>query len=57
MFVALEKISKILVPVDGSESSVRAAEAAINLAKRYNAALAGSATDMMPGHPIEIIAL
>ena len=32
---ALQKVSKILVPIDGSESSMRAAEAAIELAQRY----------------------
>nr|AFK24955.1 UspA domain-containing protein [uncultured archaeon] len=34
--MALSTISKILVPIDGSESSMRAANAAIELARRYN---------------------
>lgn len=34
--MALSTISKILVPIDGSESSMRAANAAIELARRYD---------------------
>ena len=44
--MALSTISKILVPIDGSESSMRAADAAIELARRYNET-----------HTIEVIAL
>ena len=45
--MALSTISKILIPIDGSESSMRAADAAIELARRY-------AKD---SQPVEIIAL
>jgi nucleotide-binding universal stress UspA family protein len=45
--MALSTISKILVPIDGSPSSMRAADAAIELARRYNEGL----------HPVEVIAL
>ena len=34
--MALSRISKILVPIDGSKSSMRAADAAIELASRYS---------------------
>lgn len=36
MSVVLERVSKILVPVDGSDLSMRAAFAALELARRYN---------------------
>jgi nucleotide-binding universal stress UspA family protein len=45
--MALSAISKILVPIDGSESSMRAAHAAIELARRYDE----------ESHPVEVIAL
>jgi nucleotide-binding universal stress UspA family protein len=45
--MALSTISKILVPIDGSKSSMRAADAAIELARRYNE----------ESHPVEVIAL
>jgi nucleotide-binding universal stress UspA family protein len=44
--MALSTISKILVPMDGSKSSMRAADAAIDLARRYE-----------ESHPVEVIAL
>jgi nucleotide-binding universal stress UspA family protein len=34
--MALSKISKILVPIDGSAPSMRAADAAVELAKKYS---------------------
>ena len=34
--MALAKVSRILVPIDGSKSSMRAADAAIELARRYS---------------------
>lgn len=46
-------MSKILVPVDGSKSSVVAADAAIKLAKRYN----GSGTEAGAKPSVEVIAL
>lgn len=49
----LEEVSKILVPVDGSKSSVVAAEAAIQLAKRYN----GSGTEASAKPSVDVIAL
>ena len=55
MFVALQEVSKILVPVDGSKSSVAAAEAAIKLAKRYNSPVIRSRTKVRPS--VEVIAL
>jgi nucleotide-binding universal stress UspA family protein len=48
----LERISKILVPVDGSESSMRAAGAAIELASRYSS-IGTSASQAL----IEVVAL
>ena len=45
--MALSRISKILVPIDGSPSSMRAADAAIELARRYNE----------QPNPVEVIAL
>jgi nucleotide-binding universal stress UspA family protein len=45
--MALSTISKILVPIDGSPSSMRAADAAIELARRYGE----------ESHPVEVIAL
>jgi nucleotide-binding universal stress UspA family protein len=48
---ALQKVSKILVPIDGSESSMRAADAAIELAQRYK----GNGTGTASG--VEVIAL
>jgi nucleotide-binding universal stress UspA family protein len=47
--MALSKISKVLVPIDGSKSSMRAADAAIELAKRYS--------DDGEKAPIEVVAL
>ena len=57
MIVALQEISKILVPVDGSKSSVVAAEAAIKLAKRYNSRAIHSRTKANAGSSVEVIAL
>jgi nucleotide-binding universal stress UspA family protein len=45
--MALSKISKILVPIDGSASSMRAADAAVELAKKYS----------NDGGTVEVIAL
>lgn len=45
--MALSVVSKILAPIDGSESSMRAANAAIELARRYNE----------ESRPVEVIAL
>lgn len=45
--MALSVISKILVPIDGSESSMRAADAAVELARRYDE----------ESHPVEVVAL
>jgi nucleotide-binding universal stress UspA family protein len=45
--MALSTISKILVPMDGSKSSMRAAHAAIDLARRYGE----------ESHPVEVVAL
>ncbi|HXV45339.1 MAG TPA: universal stress protein [Nitrososphaera sp.] len=45
--MTLTTISKILVPIDGSPSSTRAADAAVELAKRYGE----------ESHPVEVIAL
>lgn len=55
--MALQELSKILVPVDGSKSSVVAAEAAINLAKRYNDHPGRSRTEATAGPLVEVIAL
>jgi nucleotide-binding universal stress UspA family protein len=52
--VGLERISKILAPIDGSESSLLAGEAAIELAKRYNASPTGPGS---ANAPVEVIAL
>jgi nucleotide-binding universal stress UspA family protein len=49
---ALQKVSKILVPIDGSESSMRAADAAIELARRYKNNGDGGTTSS-----VEVIAL
>ena len=57
MFVALQEVSKILVPVDGSKSSVAAAEAAIKLAKRYNSPVIRSRTKVTARPSVEVIAL
>jgi nucleotide-binding universal stress UspA family protein len=57
MFVALQEVSKILVPVDGSKSSIEAAEAAIKFAKRYNGPLIGSGTKATARPSVEVIAL
>jgi nucleotide-binding universal stress UspA family protein len=45
--MALSTISKILVPIDGSPSSMRAADAAVELARKYG----------KESGPIEVIAL
>jgi len=45
--MSLSKISKILVPIDGSPSSMRAADASVALARKYSA----------ESQPVEVIAL
>jgi nucleotide-binding universal stress UspA family protein len=57
--IALRTLSKILVAVDGSDSSMRAAAAAIELARRYDISNASYAADMKVEVPssIEVIAL
>lgn len=45
--MALSTVSKVLVPIDGSDSSMRAADAAIDLARRYNE----------KSNPVQVIAL
>src|SRR5881628_1864945 len=45
--MALSTISKILVPIDGSQSSMRAADAAVELARKYS----------KESRPVEVIAL
>jgi nucleotide-binding universal stress UspA family protein len=57
MFVALQEVSKILVPVDGSKSSIVAAEAAIKFAKRYNGPIILSRTKATARPSVEVIAL
>jgi nucleotide-binding universal stress UspA family protein len=57
MLVALEEISRILVPVDGSKSSVVAAEAAIKLAKRYSGRAIRPGTKVTTRPSVEVIAL
>jgi nucleotide-binding universal stress UspA family protein len=56
--VALEEVSKILVPVDGSKSSIVAAEAAIKLARRYNASRSESgakpSVDVIALHVVDV---
>ena len=44
----MEKFSKILVAVDGSEQSMRAAEYAIELAKKYSAELTALTVSHIP---------
>ena len=45
--MALSTISKILAPIDGSPSSMRAADAAVERARRYHE----------ESHPVEVIVL
>ena len=59
MSAVLERVAKILVPVDGSDLSMRAAFAALELARRYNdSPPIGSGTIKGLTHPsVEVTAL
>jgi nucleotide-binding universal stress UspA family protein len=52
--MVLEKISKILIPIDGSASSLRAADAAVELARRYSDAGGKTTVELIALHVVDI---